>query len=194
MWFLNRILLFRYVGVFRAYCGGITGFWWFQLALITVVYILVLASCHLVFSCLLLSLTGVYSSCKPVSLWTCGLGVTALMGDMHSLGRTGVQTVVSKGQILASDVNRKNHFPGCHVSSVPWLQVVLTWAQYLGRSDGLTSDLWCVSTCWGLALSAQDWGTYCITGSALQSRSNSEMLIYDSLKRERDDKKVQAKK
>lgn len=54
--------------------------------MITVVYILVLASCHLVFSCLLLCLTGVYPSCKPVSLWTCGLRCDCTHGR-HALSR-----------------------------------------------------------------------------------------------------------
>jgi hypothetical protein len=38
------------VGVSRTHCGGKTGFWWCQVALVSVAYVLALASCHLVIS------------------------------------------------------------------------------------------------------------------------------------------------
>jgi hypothetical protein len=55
----KSVLLFWCVGVSRACCGGSTWFWWYQVALVSIAYVLALASPHLV-------LSGVSWSC---SLW-----------------------------------------------------------------------------------------------------------------------------
>jgi hypothetical protein len=51
MEFQVRFLLYRYVGVSRACCCVRTGFWCCQVALVSVAFILVLASCELIISC-----------------------------------------------------------------------------------------------------------------------------------------------
>jgi hypothetical protein len=82
------------LGVSRAHCGGRTGFWWCQVALVSVSYVPALASCHLVIS-------GVSWSCylwlwlvPPASLCVRTPGKPVLSGrnlDMEHCG-TGSAT------------------------------------------------------------------------------------------------------
>jgi hypothetical protein len=64
----KSVLLFSYVGLSRAQCGGKTGFCWCQVALISIACVLVLASGHLVIS-------GISWSC---CLWLCFVPPTSL--------------------------------------------------------------------------------------------------------------------
>ena len=73
----KSVLFFWYVGTSRAHCGRRTGFWWCQIILVSVAYVLALASCHLVISgvswscCLWLWLVPPASlcvSCETISL------------------------------------------------------------------------------------------------------------------------------
>ena len=84
-------------------CGGRTGFWWCQVALVAVAYVLALASCYLEFS-------GVSWSCclwlwlvPPASLCVSTPGIPVLFGRnlvMESCGTGQVQGVDRTGHIL----------------------------------------------------------------------------------------------
>jgi hypothetical protein len=78
-----RILLFRYVWVWRAWCGGRTGFWWCQVALISVAYVLVLPSCHLVISGVSWSAVSDWSLSL---LWACELECVRTPGGQSVSG------------------------------------------------------------------------------------------------------------
>jgi hypothetical protein len=103
-------------GVFvicRACCGGSTGFCWCQVALVSVSYVLALASHHLVFS-------GVSWSCclwlwfvPPVSLC-----VSTPRRPVLSRMNLGMESCVAKGQLQDTDGHRKNLVPCCSMVSV----------------------------------------------------------------------------
>jgi hypothetical protein len=99
------------LGVSRACCGGRTGFWWYQVALVSVAYVLALASHHL-FIC------GISWSC---CLWLWFLPPTSLCVSTPgkpdlSRRNLGIETC---GTLSALGADRKWKDPVSGCSSVP---------------------------------------------------------------------------
>lgn len=58
------------------------------------------------------------------------LGVSALLGDMFSLGRIGMQISVAQDQLQGADKKQKDHVPGCSMAPVSCgRQAGPIWAQ-----------------------------------------------------------------
>jgi hypothetical protein len=107
LWFpISWILLLRCVEVFRACCSGITGLWLCHVTLISVAYMLVLDSCHLVISgvnwlcCLWLDTISpmilVVSELRgfQLSMWFWDLGCVRLPGGQAASEILGMLVVL----------------------------------------------------------------------------------------------------
>jgi hypothetical protein len=111
----------------QGYCGGRTVFWFCQVALVSIAYILVFAS-HLS-----LQLAGLsFSDCSLSLLWayeTVSLDASTPLGDEFSLDGIGMWWAVVQGQFPCTNENRKVPVP---VFSVFYgstrSQMVPTWA------------------------------------------------------------------
>jgi hypothetical protein len=93
---LNKSLAFLVCWGIGACCGGRTGFWWGHVALVSVAYILVLASWHLVIS------GGSWSCC--VWLWFVPpvlIAVLSLLGNELSHSSIWVCNAVAQDQLWA---------------------------------------------------------------------------------------------
>ena len=94
------ILLLTFVGVSRTFCGGSTGFWWYQVVLLSVGKILAFTFCYLVISVLdVLLVSGwslfLLSVCKPVS---------TLPGGKISPGKSSAQRAAEQPHLQGADV------------------------------------------------------------------------------------------
>ena len=172
-----RVLLAWCLGVSRACCGGRTGFWWCQVALVSVAYMSLPLPLAIWLS---LSLAGLANSdCGLSFLQAC---VSVLLGDQFSLGEIWVFRAVAQGQLQYVDGNWKNPAPGC--SYIPvfwWLWVGPSWVRNLSRSDGFTCALRWVSTLGRPSLS--QWNLdmeSCGTGSALGTDGNRTQQLFSA--------------
>jgi len=102
-------------GVSRTCCGGRTGFWCWQVKLVSVAYVLKLASYHLVISGVFwppyLWLEPVLWACDPVILWFCDPVILCVSEYLGSQSATGVLAVLvwtkSQGSVLGKGRNQK---------------------------------------------------------------------------------------
>jgi hypothetical protein len=170
--FKSEPSFFSVLGVSRAHCGGRTGLWWCQVALVSVAYALALVSGHLVIS-------GVRWSCSlwlwlvpPVSLYASTPGRPVLSRKYLGMDRCG------SGSAQGADVNWKDPVPSCSLVPVTWwLWVDPSWARNLSRSGVLICALRCISTPGRPALSQWDLCTEsCESGSAPGRRQKPEPI------------------
>jgi hypothetical protein len=166
----KSVLLFWCVGVSRAHCVGRIGFWWCQVTLVSIVYVLALASCHLVIS-------GVSWSCclwlwlvSPASL--CVSTPERPVLSRRNLGMDSCGTWSAPGY-------RWKPVPNCSLVPVFWgLRVGVSWARNLSRSGGPTCAHRCVCTPGRPALSRQYLGIErCGTGSVKLLCMSSTFII-----------------
>jgi len=146
-----KTLLFWYVEVSRAYCGGGTRFWWCQVSLISVAWVPALESHHLVFS-------GVNLSCclwkwlnPPVNL--CVSTPEDWLSPIGSWGTKicGTRSALGTGRNWKGTVQEHSSVP------VSWgLQVGSSWTRNVSRSGGLTSALRSINTSERPAFSQRD--------------------------------------
>lgn len=157
-----RVLLFWHLSASRACCGQRTGFWRCPVALVSVAYIFVLASCHLFifgvnwYCCFRLWLVS------PVSLWGCTSRRPVFSRRNLGMERYG---------IVSAPAHRENPEWYCFWpflgSCVMMVLGESHCAMNLSSSGGLTCALRCVSTLgrpiqirWDLGMDS------CCTGSA----------------------------
>jgi hypothetical protein len=152
-------LLFWCVEVSTARWGGRTGFWWCQIALVSVAYALALASHYLVISGVSWSFWLWLWLVPPASLSVSTPGRQVLSG--RNLGMESCGTGSPLGY-------RKDLVPWCSLVLVFWwLWVGPSWARNLNRNVGLIYAYRCVSTPGRPALSQWYLGMECCgTGSA----------------------------
>jgi hypothetical protein len=142
-------LCFSVVLVSRACCSGRTWFWWWQVALVSVAYVLALTFCHL-------HISGVSWCCCLCGLSFLQTCVSGLLGDQLSLGWVWVWRTVAQGQHQGADRNLKDPVPGCSLVPVSlWLWAGPSWAKKLSRSGDFTCAHRCASTPGRPALSLQ---------------------------------------
>ena len=159
-----RVLIFWFVGVSRACCGGRTGFWWCQVALVSVVYVLALGSCHLVIS-------GVsWYSCP----WLWLVPSASLCVSTPSISvLSGRNSLCGPGSTLGTDRN-----PRDTISDFSLVPVI--WGLWSGPSEQIGSLICAyrfVITTWRLTLYWQYFGigSWC---SGIVTRSETRCCIW----------------
>ena len=132
--FSTRILVFQYVGISRACLGGRNGFWWCQIALFPIAYVLSFASHHLVISGASWSYSFWLWLFPPASLCVSIPGRPVLSGK--NLFMEGCGT----GSAMGSDRTWMDPAPCCFLVSVSrWLWVGPSWISNLSKNGGLTN-------------------------------------------------------
>ena len=130
-------------------CGGRTGYWWRQLALVSVVYVLALASCHLIISGISWSHCFWVELVPPVSLWACHLRCVSSTGTPALPGWDLGMDSCGTGLVLEHRWNWKDPVPSCSVFPVLCgLLVVPSLVSYYKKSVGLSCELRSDSTPW----------------------------------------------
>ena len=129
-----RVMPFCCVGVSRTCCDGRTGFWWGKFALVSIAYVLSLASHHLVISCVSWSCCNWQRPIFLSSLCICTFGRSVFLRRYLSMENSCTGS--------AQGYRQKSE------GSCPWLFLVAVscwfWAgRYLARNLSRSAGLTC---------------------------------------------------